>query len=230
MKTSACICDRPCLCVSLLTHLCTQKKSKSLLSPLPFTDTNSTIMWEVHTHTHAGEERDWAAELYYRYSRNAYTSSIHLIVLSWQISGMWLLTLGQVCEKFPEKVHKKQGGLSEAVWWTATKPRVKRWTITVWLRSIWQRRRVVTSPRRLHFLSMFPQFLSLSLAPFPSTMERFWKRNCVTLEVICRLLLPGLSACLPVLEYFFFFPSFSVYIWSQLQHLCLSLVCAREIN
>lgn len=87
---------------------------------------------------------------------------------------------------------------------------------------------MVTSPCRLHFLSPFPMFpLLLSFPPFPPTMERIWKITCVTLHVICCLLLPEFlyltpSPCLCFfLSYFSFFFSLSlcVYIWSPLQHL-----------
>lgn len=67
---------------------------------------------------------------------------------------------------------------------------------------------------------------SISLPPFPPTMESIWKIKCVTLDVICCLLPPGLSA-LPPCPCLCFFLSFSlsVYIWSQLQHLRPSVVC-----
>lgn len=100
-------------------------------------------------------------------------------------------------------------------------PRVKRWPVMVWRSSIWQRNDVVTSACRLHFLFMFPVFPSLPF--FPPTLESIWKINCVTLNVICCLLLPDFH-CLPPLPlspFLYIFPplSLAVCIWSQLQHL-----------
>lgn len=49
-----------------------------------------------------------------------------------------------------------------------------------------------------------------------------------SLDVICRVLLPRFP--LASLRLSFFSSLLSVYIWSQLQHLCLSLVCSPETN
>lgn len=53
---------------------------------------------------------------------------------------------------------------------------------------------------------------SLSLPPFTPTMERIWKINCVSLNVICLLLLPEFlylppCSCLSILSLPFFFSS-----------------------
>lgn len=89
---------------------------------------------------------------------------------------------------------------------------------------------MVTSPCRLHFLSPFPMFpLLLSFPPFPPTMERIWKITCVTLHVICCLLLPEFlyltpSPCLCFfLSYFSFFSPFLSVFTSGLHYSTYSM-------
>ncbi len=89
---------------------------------------------------------------------------------------MRLLNLGQVSDEFYEvwkSCQEPSEWLKELLRYE-TVLRVKHCTITHRLRSIWQRKHVVTSPCRLHFLSMFPQFLSLSL-PFLRPWSAFGK-------------------------------------------------------
>ena len=140
----------------------------------------------------------------------------------------WLLDKCQgsfllIVIKKRKKKGRRVGGLSEAVWKAKkvhhylTKPRVKHWPVTVWRRSIWQRRHMVISPRRLHFLSMFP--LLLSHPPSTLTMECIWKINCVSRNVICRLLLPEFlylppCSCLCFFLNFFSFPSLCLHLVS----------------
>lgn len=84
-------------------------------------------------------------------------------------------------EKFPLIKASRVGGpkwAKEAHLADQTKSRVKRSLVTVWIRSVWQRRHVVTLSCRLHFLSVFLLSLSLQLQNYKK--EEFtshWKKN-----------------------------------------------------
>lgn len=144
----------------------------------------------------------------------------------------WLLD--KCLRSFLRKFTKKGGGgrrlegfqkqfeqLKEAYRYQ-TKPRVKHWPVTVRLGSIWQRRHVVTSPCRLHFLLPFPMF-PLS---FPSNHGEYLENNlrhskCNLPLVTARV---SLLASLPLslFSFFtFFFLPFS---------LCLHLVSITALT
>lgn len=215
------------MCVSLPTHLCTQEtKSKSLLSLISFTGTNSGILAEVYTHA---PKENFIEGLNYISTTQKALAFPQFIPNKNVFFVKFAKTPFTILLRFPHGGHvsieshtsflrtfTNTGSIARSSWrrCTANKPRVKRWTTKARQRSNWQRTHVVTSACRLHFLN-------LSLPPFHSTMEHIWERNSVTLDVICRLLLPRLS--LPPFLCILPPPSFSVYIWSQLQHPSLSL-------
>lgn len=187
------------MCVSLPTHLCTQEtKSKSLLSLISFTGTNSGILAEVYTHA---PKENFIEGLNYISTTQKALAFPQFIPNKNVFFVKFAKTPFTILLRFPHGGHvsiesptsflrtfTNTGSIARSSWrrCTANKPRVKRWTTKARQRSNWQRTHVVTSACRLHFLN-------LSLPPFHSTMEHIWERNSVTLDVICRLLLPRLS-------------------------------------